>query len=71
MSDLLHLWKSCCPEEIGTRYHTTPEELTLNRTKPSLDDKHISDGLDQRNALATLAMKIRISSIRATGANDS
>ncbi|GJS19944.1 hypothetical protein Tco_0448576 [Tanacetum coccineum] len=62
MSDQLHPWKICCPEEIVTRYRTTPEGLALNRTKPSLDDKH---------CVAALAMKIQIASIRATGANDS
>ncbi|GKB29714.1 hypothetical protein Tco_0869115 [Tanacetum coccineum] len=37
------------------RYHTTPEELALNRTKTSSDDKHVSDGLDQRNPLVDFA----------------
>ncbi|GJV56023.1 hypothetical protein Tco_1457028 [Tanacetum coccineum] len=47
MSDQLHPWKICCPKEIVTKYNTTPEELALNRTKPSSDGKHVSDGLDQ------------------------
>nr|GEZ79623.1 copia protein [Tanacetum cinerariifolium] len=36
-------------EEIMTKYHTMPEEPDLTRTKPSLDDKHVSDGMDQQN----------------------
>nr|GFA86059.1 hypothetical protein [Tanacetum cinerariifolium] len=34
-------------EEIVTEYHTTLEEPALIYTKPSLDDKHVLDGLDQ------------------------
>nr|GEV30790.1 hypothetical protein [Tanacetum cinerariifolium] len=47
--DQLDPWKICCPEEIMTEYHTTPEEPALTRTKPSLDDKHVPDGRDQRS----------------------
>nr|GEW35687.1 hypothetical protein [Tanacetum cinerariifolium] len=41
--------KNLSPKEIVTEYHTTPEELALTRTKHSLDDKRVSDGLDQQS----------------------
>nr|GEX30532.1 hypothetical protein [Tanacetum cinerariifolium] len=37
----------CIGQQILTEYHSTPEEPVLTCTKPSLDDKHMSGGLDQ------------------------
>nr|GFC63069.1 hypothetical protein [Tanacetum cinerariifolium] len=47
--DQLHSWKSCYPEEILTKYHTMPEGPVLTRTRPFLDDRHVSDDLDQQS----------------------
>ncbi|GKD12755.1 hypothetical protein Tco_1197162, partial [Tanacetum coccineum] len=39
-----------------TRCHTMPEEPDLNHTETYSDDKHVSDGLDQRNHLQSLVI---------------
>nr|GEW83033.1 hypothetical protein [Tanacetum cinerariifolium] len=37
----------CIGREILTEYHTMPEGPVLTRTRPSLDDRHASNDLDQ------------------------
>ncbi|GKB03619.1 hypothetical protein Tco_0831762 [Tanacetum coccineum] len=48
-----------------TRYRTTPEGLALNRTKPSSDDKHVSD---DRIKLRSLGKQKGVSFMRGDSA---